>query len=205
MGNTTYHSLQMKVEKQFSQGLFLLSSFTWSKTLTDASSALSGFFSTSARDHYNRKVEKGLAQFDVPARLVVAFNYELPIGPGKPVGNVQGAAGKILGGWQINGIMATSREHRLSWGSTTICRLFNSRNLPNVVPGVNPELETSNFDPARDLYLDIGAFAEPAPSLRKCRLDPQRQNFPELQRGFRNHEADLHQRADEHRASLRDV
>jgi membrane glycosyltransferase len=48
-----------------------------------------------------------LAQFDVPARLVVAFNYELPIGPGKPAaGGVTGAAAKILGGWQINGIMA---------------------------------------------------------------------------------------------------
>ena len=106
-GNMTYNSLQMKVEKQFSQGLFFLSSFTWSKTLTDASSALSGFFSTSARDNYNRKLEKGLAQFDVPARLVVAFNYELPIGPGKPAGgNATGAAAKILGGWQINGIMA---------------------------------------------------------------------------------------------------
>ena len=58
-GNMTYNSLQMKVEKQFSQGLFFLSSFTWSKTLTDSSSALSGFFSTSARDSYNRKLEKG--------------------------------------------------------------------------------------------------------------------------------------------------
>ena len=105
-GNMTYNSLQMKVEKQFSQGLFFLSSFTWSKTLTDASSALSGFFSTSARDNYNRKLEKGLAQFDVPARLVVAFNYELPIGPGKPAaGGSTGAAAKILGGWQVNGIM----------------------------------------------------------------------------------------------------
>src|SRR4029453_9579074 len=84
MGNSTYHSLQMKLEKRFSNGLFLLSSYTWSKTLTDASSALSGFFSTSPRDQYNRKLEKALAFSDVPSRLVVAFNYELLIGPGKP-------------------------------------------------------------------------------------------------------------------------
>ena len=51
------------------------------KTLTDASSALSGFFSTSARDQYNRRLEKAVAQFDIPHRAVIAFNYELPIGP----------------------------------------------------------------------------------------------------------------------------
>lgn len=162
-GNSNYNSLQLKLEKQFSQGLFLLSSFTWSKTLTDASSALSGFFSTSARDHYNRKLEKGLAQFDVPARLVVAFNYELPIGPGKPIGNVQGAAGKVLGGWQINGIMSYQSGTPIGVGVQNTLPLFNSRNLPNMVPGVNPKLDTSNFDPARDLYLNIAAFQVPAP------------------------------------------
>ena len=163
-GNMTYNSLQMKVEKQFSQGLFFLSSFTWSKTLTDASSALSGFFSTSARDNYNRKLEKGLAQFDVPARLVVAFNYELPIGPGKPAGgNTTGAAAKILGGWQINGIMAYQSGAPIGVGVNNTLSLFNSRNLPNMVPDVDPKLDTSNFDPARDLYLNINAFQTPAP------------------------------------------
>lgn len=162
-GNMTYNSLQLKLEKQFSQGLFLLSSFTWSKTLTDSSSALSGFFSTSARDHYNRKQEKGLAQFDIPARLVVAFNYELPIGPGKPLGDVQGAAGKILGGWQVNGIMAYQSGTPIGVGINNSLPLFNSRNLPNIVPGVNPKLDTSNFDPAKDLYLNINAFQTPAP------------------------------------------
>src|SRR5206468_7200119 len=93
-GNSTFNSLQVKLEKQFSKGLFLLTSYTWSKTLTDASSALSGFFSTGARDQYNRKLEKGLSVFDTPSRLVSAFNYELPIGPGKPFLNVHGVPGK---------------------------------------------------------------------------------------------------------------
>ena len=162
-GNSTFNSLQTKLEKQFSQGLFLLSSYTWSKTLTDASSALSGFFSTSARDQYNRKLEKGLAQFDVPSRLVVAFNYELPIGPGKPVADVKGAAGKILGGWQINGIMSYQSGTPIGVDVSNTLPLFNSRNLPNMVPGVNPKLDTGNFDPAKDLFLNIGAFQIPAP------------------------------------------
>src|SRR5439155_14611502 len=64
MGNMTYHSLQIKVEKQMCHGLYLLSSYTWSKTLTDANSSLSGFFSTGARDQYTRGLEKALAVFD---------------------------------------------------------------------------------------------------------------------------------------------
>lgn len=105
VGNSTYHSLQTKIEKQYSNGLFLLSSYTWAKALTDASSALSGFFSTSARDQYNRSLEKAIAQYDIPHRAVMAFNYELPIGPGKKLLNSKGAVGKVVGGWQVNGIL----------------------------------------------------------------------------------------------------
>src|SRR5262249_54564197 len=128
------------------------------------SSALSGFFSTSARDNYNRKLEKGLAQFDVPARLVVAFNYELPIGPGKHVASgVTGAAAKVLGGWQFNGIMTYQSGVPIGVGVNNALPLFNSRNLPNMVPGVDPKMDTSNFDPAKNLYLNASAFALPAP------------------------------------------
>ncbi|HEY8461769.1 MAG TPA: hypothetical protein VIM99_15370, partial [Blastocatellia bacterium] len=36
VGNSTYHSLQLKAEKQFSRGLWFLSSYTFSKMLTNA-------------------------------------------------------------------------------------------------------------------------------------------------------------------------
>jgi len=164
VGNSTYHSLQTKLEKQFSNGLFLLSSYTWSKTLTDSSSALSGFFSTSARDAYNRRLEKGLSVFDVPHRLVAAFNYELPIGPGKPIANVSGVAGKIIGGWQVNGILNYQSGEPIGVGVNNTLPLFNSRNLPNVIAGVSPILaDKGNFDPAKDLLLNLSAFAAPAP------------------------------------------
>ena len=143
--------------------MFLLSSYTWSKTLTDASSALSGFFSTSARDQYNRRLEKAVAQFDIPHRAVIAFNYELPIGPGKPVANVKGAVGKIIGGWQVNGIMAYQSGEPIGVGVNNTLPIFNSRNLPNMVSGVDPVLQQDHFDPAKNVYLNINAFTLPAP------------------------------------------
>jgi hypothetical protein len=162
VGNSTYHSLQVKIEKQYSNGLFLLSSYTWAKSLTDASSALSGFFSTSARDQYNRRVEKAIAQYDIPHRAVMAFNYELPIGPGKKALNSGGAVGKIVGGWQVNGILSYQAGEPIGVGINNTLPLFNSRNLPNMVLGVNPNLPRDNFDPAKNLLLDINAFSTPA-------------------------------------------
>lgn len=163
VGNSTYHSWQAKVEKQFSQGLFLLAAYTWSKTLTDSSSNGTGFFSVSARDHYNRKIEKSLSMFDIPHVLTMTFNYELPIGPGKPFADVKGVAGKILGGWQLNGIFNYQSGEPIGVGVNNTLPLFNSRNLPDAVAGVDPTLPKGNFDPAKDRVLNIDAFRAPAP------------------------------------------
>ena len=163
VGNSTYHSLQTKVEKQHSNGLFLLASYTWAKSLTDSSSALSGFFSTSARDQYNRRLEKAIAQYDIPHRAVMALNYELPIGPGKKALNSRGVVGKIAGGWQVNAIVSYQAGEPIGVGINNTLPLFNSRNLPNMVLGVNPNLPRENFDPATSLLLDIRAFSAPAP------------------------------------------
>ena len=165
MGNMSYHSLQVKIEKQFSHGLFVLSSYTWSKTLTDASSALSGFFSTGARDQYNRRLEKGLSVFDTPSRFVTAFSYELPIGPGKPFLNMGGAAGKVLGGWSLTGILTYQSGVPIGVGINNNLLLFNSKQMPNMVTGVDPKATwTGKFDPNRDLFLNIKAFTAPAPN-----------------------------------------
>lgn len=165
MGNMTYNSLQIKIEKQFSHGLYLLSSYTWSKTLTDASSTLSGFFSTGARDQYNRSLEKALAVFDTPSRFSSAFNYELPIGPGKSLLNVSGFAGKAVGGWSVTGILTYQSGTPIAVGINNNLLLFNSKQMPDVVAGVNPQASWSGkFDPNRDLFLNINAFKAPAPN-----------------------------------------
>ena len=80
-GHSTYHALQWKVQKQLSQGLFLLTAFTWSKKITNADSGWGGFNSTSTRDAFNRGLEKAISPSNPPRRLTSAFTYELPFGP----------------------------------------------------------------------------------------------------------------------------
>jgi len=163
-GNSTYHSFQMKLTKQAAQGLFLLTSFTWSKKITDADSNWGGFNGTSARDTYNRQLEKAVSPSNPPYRLTTAFNYELPIGPGKRFANTGGATGKVLGGWQVNGILTYQTGIPIQVTFTNLLPLNNFKNYPNMVLGEDPVLyHGGHFDPATDRYLNIKAFAAPAP------------------------------------------
>jgi hypothetical protein len=108
LGVSTYNSFQAKLERRFRNGLNLLASYTFSKTLTNADSAIpvfSGFQSNefAAQDPFNPKSQKATSFQDTPHALVLSYIYELPAGPGKKYLN-HGVASKVLGGWQIGGV-----------------------------------------------------------------------------------------------------
>jgi hypothetical protein len=108
LGVSTYNSFQAKLERRFRNGLNLLASYTFSKTLTNADSAIpvfSGFQSNefAAQDPFNPKTQKATSFQDTPHVLVLSYIYELPAGPGKKYLN-HGVASKVLGGWQIGGV-----------------------------------------------------------------------------------------------------
>ncbi len=125
-GQSTYHALQAVLERRFRNGLNLLASYTFSKTLTDADSAfstLTGFNSNvfGAQNPYNLKGEKAVSYQDIPHTFVISYLYELPMGPGKKYLN-HGVAGKVAGGWQINAIQ------RYQAGSPVIINEFATAN-----------------------------------------------------------------------------
>lgn len=108
MANSVYHSLQMKLERRFAQGISALASFTAGKLITDSSSQVSPIGPTSlgnVQNWYNLRAERGLSDMDVAKSLAVSFVAELPFGPGKAIGgDVRGLGAKLIGGWQINGV-----------------------------------------------------------------------------------------------------
>jgi hypothetical protein len=108
LGISTYNAFQAKLERRFRNGLNLLASYTFSKTLTNADSAIpvfSGFSSNefAAQDPFNPKTQKAVSYQDTPHALVLSYIYELPAGPGKKYLS-HGVASKVLGGWQIGGV-----------------------------------------------------------------------------------------------------
>jgi hypothetical protein len=109
MANSTYHAMQIRVEKRFSKGLQLLGTYVYSKSIDNSSAAcgcttwLGG--ATSLQDPNNRALERSVSQYDIPHVIQFSYVYQLPFGKGKQFGsNWNGLVDSVLGGWQTNGL-----------------------------------------------------------------------------------------------------
>jgi hypothetical protein len=104
--NADYNSVAFKVTKRFSQGMSLISSYTYSKSLDDSSGIrVQGYDTLFAQNSYCQRCDRGLSAFNVPHRWVTSVLYELPIGKGKPVNITNGFANAVIGGWQTGGAL----------------------------------------------------------------------------------------------------
>lgn len=161
-GNSTYHSLQTQFNIRAAKGLNLQLAHTWAKTVTDSNVLAGG--GLSGQTFYNRRLEKAIADTDIPQIFALAYSYELPIGPNKLV-NVQGMAGRIIGGWTLTGIQQYSTGTPIVLTANNSLPLFTSVLRPNVISGQVRQLGTGSFDPATGRWINPAAFAV-APALQ---------------------------------------
>ena len=108
LGQSTYNALEASLQRRFHNGLNLMASYTWSKTLTDADSALP-FFATLAgsagpQNSFNKQGDKAISNQDVPQNFVLSYVYELPAGKGKKWMNHGGVLNQAVGGWSVSGV-----------------------------------------------------------------------------------------------------
>jgi outer membrane receptor protein involved in Fe transport len=105
-GNSNYHSLQLKVEKHLSRGLYFLSAFTYSHAEDDTVPICCN--QPWPDDSYNLQLLKGLADYQQKFRWVTSFDYELPFGKGQPFMNRNRALDLMFGGWHASGILTAT-------------------------------------------------------------------------------------------------
>jgi hypothetical protein len=108
-GNSSYNALETEVTHRLSRGLQIRASYTWSKNL-DMNSGLTGAQAQNQSqmilDHNNPRRDWGPSALNPASQASISGRYELPFGPGKHfMKNARGAASKIAGGWQVNGIV----------------------------------------------------------------------------------------------------
>ncbi|HEX4949524.1 MAG TPA: carboxypeptidase-like regulatory domain-containing protein [Blastocatellia bacterium] len=113
--HSTYHSLQIKVSRRFSDGLSFTAGYAFSKLIDDVSS-LQGNFTTQSpvyQDYYNRRADKSLSTFDVRHRLTANVLWNLPFGNGRRWAK-EGVLSHIIGGFALNGLTQAQSGYPLA-------------------------------------------------------------------------------------------
>jgi hypothetical protein len=110
-GNSNYHAMLAKVEKRFSSGFTVLSSYTWSKNIGDTCGNASAGNTAGCgyQNLFELRPERSLDNQDVPHRFVTSALYDLPFGKGRPLmANAHPVVNGVLGGWSIGSIVTVS-------------------------------------------------------------------------------------------------
>ena len=173
LGFSTYHAFQAIVNRQFASGLTVYANYSWSKNLTNIESSDPGGNSGRPLDAYNLKLEKAVADYDVPHMFKGYFDYTLPFGKGKAMfSNAPRVVNTIIGGWSVSAILNYFSGTPFGFGgSFPLTNGWNgATNRANVAAGnlraegFNPaNFELSTLGSPNNTYLDRTKFSDPAP------------------------------------------
>jgi hypothetical protein len=160
-GFSTYNALQLTARKQSAHGLTFIAAYTYSKTLTNADSAI--YYGNGViQDMYNLKSEKSVASFDYTHYLKFTWIYQLPVGHGQKWLNGAGKLDRLLSNWQITMIQNYHSGDPLSISSTVSSGINNPGIRPDFVPGVPLKINASGIDAINGTpYLNPAAFTNP--------------------------------------------
>ena len=164
LGQSSYNALFAKLQRHFTNGLSLLVSYTWSKTLTDADSTLNGQEPNSVQDPFNFKNEKSISALDFPNVFAAAYVYQLPFGKNKHFLTSGGALNQFVGGWEFSGINNFESGSPSSFGCATGVPGDSPCFRFSLTPGVSPLTATSitgHSNPLTSTYLNPAGFTDP--------------------------------------------
>ena len=103
--NSDYHSGQLRVDKRLSRGLQLGTSYTWSKNIDQISEVFATGQTASSLASVpaflgGLRLDRSVSDYHRKHRFVANFVWDLPF-----LGGNNNWTGKLLGGWQLNGIV----------------------------------------------------------------------------------------------------
>ncbi len=159
---SNYNAFNLRVEKRHRNGLNFLMNYTWQKNMEEGGSGPSSFTQNGgtsiALDSYNLSRETGLAPIDVAHIFNVSYGYELPWGPAKRWLSGNRVVGKVVGGWQVNGIATMRGGFPTDIRTNRLPPIFNTFNVPDRVKG-EPIQVASGRGP--DSFFNPAAFRVP--------------------------------------------
>ena len=124
VGHDSFNAMILKLSHRASYGLTFDIAYTWSKTITDADSAIGGInggVPGLIPDSSNLKTGKAISIQDVPNNFVVNYLYQLPIGRGKAfAGDSHGFFNALVSGITVGGIQRYLSGVPFSFGCASV-------------------------------------------------------------------------------------
>ena len=161
-GQGNYTGLGVKLTQRMRAGLTCLASYTWSKSLDDASAIRGTNVDIFPQDSYCIACEKGYSAFNTPHRFVTSVLYELPFGKGKRLANVGGVGNQIVGGWQVGSILTVQSGRPLNMQSGfDISGTYKYGEVRLSATGQNPYLASGQRN--ANQWFNVAGFTLPAP------------------------------------------
>ncbi len=161
-GNGNYNSLSIKATRRFSEGISVISSYTWAKSIdTTSGIRVQGSDTLYPQNSYCLRCERGPSSFDTKHRFVTSVLYDLPVGKGKRLGIGNPVANTLFGGWNVGGILTlqSGMPGNLSIGGVDNASTGSGGYDRPSSTGVSPYLD--NPTPSR--YWSLDAFFEAPP------------------------------------------
>lgn len=154
---SNYNGLSLRLQKRFSNGLSVLSSYTWSHNLDVFSTERNGG-DGGVQNPLNWRADYATSLADVTHAFQFSDVYELPFGRGKRWLN-SGPASYVLGNWQWSNILALygGQPVNVILGFDNANIGIGSPQRPNLVGNPVPTDQTS------EVWINKSAFATPAP------------------------------------------
>ena len=128
---SNYNALQVRLQRRLNHGLLFNGSYTYGKSLDDAST-IGGGGQTVIQNNADVRGDYGLSSFDVRHQFRGMFMYQLPFGDRQRWAR-GGWQKTMFGNWRVNGIVSAQT------GSPVTVRYFSVVPGCQNVPGVNSE------------------------------------------------------------------
>jgi hypothetical protein len=184
-GKAIYHAGQFRVERRFTNGFSLLTSYTVSHSEEELT------FLNESDTHYERRI----ADSDIPHRVVVSGIWELPFGRGRQFGaDSNGFLDALIGGWQFQGIYQYQSGRPIDLSDRNIYFNGDPKKLSALITGntVDGTFDTNGFY-FTDAAVQTNGVVDPAKQRadQRIRLINNVRTFPSRISGFRRQPLNL--------------
>jgi hypothetical protein len=140
-GLSSYHSLQVTVEKRYSSGLNFLTSYTYSHSIDDVPlQEGGGADGPIPQDPRYRFLDFATSSFDIKHRFTQTVNYALPFGTGRRFDLGKSWVNKTFGGWQVNLILTAQTGLPFTPVLANSVTNTGTSSRPNVASGISATL-----------------------------------------------------------------